>query len=147
MDRGTRGAGAGLAGCLAALLSPEAGVRGRAEALLQSAERDAPGALVQELCAVAAAEGAAADVRQLACILLKNFVRVHWRADAPRFVPPLLGPAEKLLVKRTVTQLLGARDARLRSAVALCVATIAGWEWPREWPSVCLLYTSPSPRD
>ena len=106
-----------MSGCLGALRSADAGARGRAEAVLRRAEREAPGLLAEELCAVAAAEGAAPAVRQLACVLLKNFVRAHWRRDAPRFEPPLLGAAAKLRVKRTVTQLHRGLGVAARVAV------------------------------
>ena len=129
------GSGSGILGCLATLLSADERTRKGAESFLNRAERECPAVLVRELCAVISAESAPLHLRQLACILLKNFVKVHWRADVPRFVPPLLGAEDKLLVKRTVTQLLGVKDTKLRTAVALCIATIVAWEWPEEWPS------------
>ena len=79
---------------------------------------------------------AEAAARQLAAVVLKNFLRTHWCEAAVTFTPPLVSDHEKAAVRAALPRGLSDRVPRIRTAVGVAVATIAQWDWPDEWPSL-----------
>ncbi|XP_058802875.1 importin-9 isoform X2 [Phymastichus coffea] len=75
-------------------------------------------------------------IRQLASVLLKQYVEYHWSSSAEKFRPPEL----KLHVKDKIKTLLplGLHEtiSKVRTAVAYTISRIAHWEWPENWPGL-----------
>jgi len=94
------------------------------------------------LVQVACAEGhVAPELRQLAAVILKNHVRVHWCEEAEAFAPPCICDEEKAAVRAALPAGLRDSSAGIRTAVSAAVACIATWDWPDLWPELmdCLL--------
>ena len=101
------------------------------------------------LCSVALdVQRVALELRQLAALLLKQFVRAHWSDDpdddeleaaavaataAPRIV---VCEAEKAAVRAALPSGLADRAARIRTAVSMTIAAIAQTDWPDAWPEL-----------
>ncbi|KJE91965.1 hypothetical protein CAOG_03009 [Capsaspora owczarzaki ATCC 30864] len=82
-------------------------------------------------------------VRQLAGILLQQFVTKRWQGHFARDPVTderlsLLAPAPpadvKARVRELVVPVLGCTDSKLRSAAAYLLASIGKYEWESEWP-------------
>lgn len=75
-------------------------------------------------------------IRQLASVLLKQYVETHWCTVAEKFRPPEIKPAAKEKIKELLP--MGLRDSisKVRTAVAYAISTIAHWDWPENWPGL-----------
>ncbi|OXU19363.1 hypothetical protein TSAR_015966 [Trichomalopsis sarcophagae] len=75
-------------------------------------------------------------IRQLASVLLKQYVENHWSPLAEKFSLPEI----KTHIKQTIKSLLplGLRESisKVRTAVAYAISRIAHWEWPENWPEL-----------
>ncbi|XP_012280793.1 importin-9 [Orussus abietinus] len=75
-------------------------------------------------------------IRQLASVLLKQYVQTHWTHLSEKFRPPEL----KLGTKEKIKELLplGLRESisKVRTAVAYAISAIAHWDWPENWPGL-----------
>ena len=71
-------------------------------------------------------------VRQLAAVILKQVIKKHWSAEAPKFEAPELSANERAHIKAVLPAGLAQESSKLRTAVAMCIAAIAksdpdGW--------------------
>ncbi|XP_026671406.1 importin-9 isoform X2 [Ceratina calcarata] len=75
-------------------------------------------------------------IRQLASVLLKQYVETHWCSVAEKFRPPEVKYAIKEKIKELLP--LGLRESisKVRAAVAYAVSAIAHWDWPENWPGL-----------
>ncbi|XP_011701232.1 PREDICTED: importin-9 [Wasmannia auropunctata] len=75
-------------------------------------------------------------IRQLASVLLKQYVETHWCSLAEKFRPPELNNAVKERIKELLP--LGLRESisKVRTAVAYAISGIAHWDWPENWPGL-----------
>ncbi|KYN23174.1 Importin-9, partial [Trachymyrmex cornetzi] len=75
-------------------------------------------------------------IRQLASVLLKQYVETHWCSLAEKFRPPELDNAAKERIKELLP--LGLRESisKVRTAVAYAISGIAHWDWPENWPGL-----------
>ncbi|KAL6255028.1 hypothetical protein P5V15_013362 [Pogonomyrmex californicus] len=75
-------------------------------------------------------------IRQLASVLLKQYVETHWCSLAEKFRPPELNNAAKEKIKELLP--LGLRESisKVRTAVAYAISGIAHWDWPENWPGL-----------
>ncbi|XP_015606737.1 importin-9 isoform X2 [Cephus cinctus] len=75
-------------------------------------------------------------IRQLASVLLKQYVEIHWCASAEKFRPPELRLSTKERIKELLP--LGLRESisKVRTAVAYAISAIAHWDWPENWPGL-----------
>ena len=78
----------------------------------------------------------ALEIRQLAAVLLKRFVRTHWSDEAENFAPPAVLTDEKAAVRAALPAGLHDPVPRVRTAVGMVVAAIAAHDFPDEWPSL-----------
>ena len=78
----------------------------------------------------------ALEIRQLAAVLLKRFVRTHWSDEAENFAPPAVLADEKAAVRAALPAGLHDPVPRVRTAVGMVVAAIAAHDFPDEWPSL-----------
>ncbi|XP_014226258.1 importin-9 isoform X1 [Trichogramma pretiosum] len=74
--------------------------------------------------------------RQLASVLLKQYVENHWSSLSNTFRPPELKPLIKAKIKELL--ILGLKEplSKVRSAVAHAISKIASWDWPENWPEL-----------
>ncbi|XP_053974223.1 importin-9 [Hylaeus anthracinus] len=75
-------------------------------------------------------------IRQLASVLLKQYVETHWSSVAEKFRPPEIKHATKEKIKELLP--LGLREpiSKVRTAVAYAISAIAHWDWPENWPGL-----------
>lgn len=76
-------------------------------------------------------------VRQLASVLLKQYVDAHWcRHGEDKFRPPETLPEAKAIIRDLLPKGLEDSNSKIRSGVAHVVAAVAHWDWPDEWPNL-----------
>ncbi|PBC27176.1 Importin-9 [Apis cerana cerana] len=75
-------------------------------------------------------------IRQLASVLLKQYVETHWSFVAEKFRPPEIKYTTKERIKELLP--LGLRESisKVRTAVAYAISAIAHWDWPENWPGL-----------
>eukprot|EP01103_Thecamoeba_quadrilineata_P012676 TRINITY_DN331_c0_g1_i4.p1 TRINITY_DN331_c0_g1~~TRINITY_DN331_c0_g1_i4.p1 ORF type:complete len:953 (-),score=187.82 TRINITY_DN331_c0_g1_i4:31-2889(-) len=71
----------------------------------------------------------------MASVLLKKYVKEHWKSFGKDFVSPEVNPQEKDEIKNRLLPLLADNHSKIRTTVAMVISNIAYWEWPEEWPS------------
>ncbi|XP_023646011.1 importin-9 isoform X2 [Capsella rubella] len=123
-----------LLGCLSASLDPNQNVRSFAETSLNQASLQ-PG-FGSALCRVAANKDLSLGLRQLAAVLLKQFIKKHWRENEEAFEYPVVSNEEKALIRG---QLLGSLDdshRKICTAISMDISSIATYDWPEEWPEL-----------
>ena len=81
-------------------------------------------------------------LRQMAGVLLKQYVDVHWSIDADKFKPPEASPQTKATIRAILPHGLKESISKVRSSVAYCISCIAHWDWPDEWPELFGILTT-----
>ncbi|XP_066586288.1 importin-9 isoform X2 [Prorops nasuta] len=76
------------------------------------------------------------SIRQLASVLLKQYVQTHWSSVAEKFCPPELKPATKERIKELLPHGLNEPISKVRTSVAYAISAIAHWDWPENWPGL-----------
>lgn len=122
---------------LTAILSPVQEVRAAAEEQIKVLE-------VTEEFGVHLAEltvdphGALA-IRQLASVILKQYVETHWCSQSEKFRPPETTDQAKAAIRELLPSGLRESISKVRSSVAYAVSAIAHWDWPEAWPQLFTL--------
>ncbi|KAL4622441.1 importin-9 [Arapaima gigas] len=122
---------------LTAILSPVQEVRAAAEEQIKVLE-------VTEEFGVHLAEltvdprGALA-IRQLASVILKQYVETHWCSQSEKFRPPETTERAKAAIRELLPGGLREAISKVRSSVAYAVSAIAHWDWPEAWPQLFTL--------
>ncbi|XP_043599539.1 importin-9 isoform X2 [Bombus pyrosoma] len=75
-------------------------------------------------------------IRQLASVLLKQYVETHWSSVAEKFRPPEIKYATKERIKELLPIGLRESISKVRAAVAYAISAIAHWDWPENWPGL-----------
>lgn len=75
-------------------------------------------------------------IRQLAAVILKNYVRTHWQEGTRGFAPPEVGEEEKAYVRNLLPRGIADPDSKIRTAVGMAVARVAEHDWPHAWPEL-----------
>jgi hypothetical protein len=88
------------------------------------------------LCSIALSPAAPAELRQLAAVLLKQHIKAHWVEGERRYEPPTATDEEKRFIKEALPAGLAEAHSKVRTAVALAIATIAKWDYPEQWPGL-----------
>ncbi|KAH7416171.1 hypothetical protein KP509_14G078800 [Ceratopteris richardii] len=123
-----------LFNCLNATLDVDPGTRKAAEDALSSASTQ-PGygvALAQFIVDKSLPVG----IRQLAAVVLKQYVKQHWQEGDEKYVPPCVSPEEKVSIRTLLMQAVDDSYGKIRTAVGMAVASIASCDWPEEWPDL-----------
>lgn len=90
-------------------------------------------------------------LRQLAGVLLKQYITHHWSPlDETNFIPPVVTPESKNRIKTLLLNALGqdcdlrdqGPEKKLKGAIAYAVSTIAHYDWPEEWPELFVTLVS-----
>ncbi|XP_068637153.1 uncharacterized protein [Aristolochia californica] len=123
-----------LLNCLTATLDTNQDIRSFAEASLQQASLQ-PGFGVA-LSKVAINKELPFGLRQLAAVLLKQFVKQHWQEDEETFVHPVVSTSEKSLIRQHLLLALDDPHGKICTAVGMAVVSIAQYDWPEDWPEL-----------
>ena len=119
---------------LSAVLSPDHGTRVDAEQRIKVYEvMEDFGVCLAELAVDSHADFA---IRQLASLVLKQYVETHWCQISEKFVEPETTELAKTAIKHMLP--LGLRDPskKIRATLAYAISAIAHWDWPENWPDL-----------
>ncbi|KAL4226818.1 Importin 9 [Mactra antiquata] len=75
-------------------------------------------------------------IRQLASVLLKQYVEVHWCVHSEKYQSPETPAASKEQIRKILPIGLKETISKVRSSVAYAVSAIAHWDWPEAWPDL-----------
>ncbi|KAG7472163.1 hypothetical protein MATL_G00105990 [Megalops atlanticus] len=122
---------------LAAILSPVQEVRAAAEEQIKVLEvTEEFGVHLAEL--TVDPQGSLA-IRQLASVILKQYVETHWCAQSEKFRHPETSERAKVAIRELLPGALRESISKVRSSVAYAVSAIAHWDWPEAWPQLFTL--------
>uniref|UniRef100_A0A8D3AJA6 Importin 9 n=1 Tax=Scophthalmus maximus TaxID=52904 RepID=A0A8D3AJA6_SCOMX len=122
---------------LTAILSPVQEVRAAAEEQVKVLEvTEEFGVHLAEL--TVDPQGALA-IRQLASVILKQYVETHWCSQSEKFRPPETTDHAKAAIRELLPGGLRESISKVRSSVAYAVSAIAHWDWPEAWPQLFTL--------
>ncbi|XP_030632870.1 importin-9 [Chanos chanos] len=122
---------------LTAILSPVQEVRAAAEEQIKVLEvTEEFGVHLAEL--TVDPQGALA-IRQLASVILKQYVETHWCSQSEKFRPPETTDRAKAAIRELLPGGLREAISKVRSSVAYAVSAIAHWDWPEAWPQLFTL--------
>ncbi|XP_029288165.1 LOW QUALITY PROTEIN: importin-9 [Cottoperca gobio] len=122
---------------LTAILSPVQEVRAAAEEQIKVLEvTEEFGVHLAEL--TVDPQGALA-IRQLASVILKQYVETHWCSQSEKFRPPETSDQAKAAIRVLLPSGLREAISKVRSSVAYAVSAIAHWDWPEAWPQLLTL--------
>ncbi|XP_047204400.1 importin-9 [Girardinichthys multiradiatus] len=122
---------------LTAILSPVQEVRAAAEEQIKVLEvTEEFGVHLAEL--TVDPQGALA-IRQLASVILKQYVETHWCSHSEKFRPPETTDQAKAAIRELLPSGLRESISKVRSSVAYAVSAIAHWDWPEAWPQLFTL--------
>ncbi|XP_047964130.1 importin-9 [Salvia hispanica] len=123
-----------LINCLNASLDPNHQIRNFAETSLNQASLQ-PGYGVA-LARVAANRELPFGLRQLAAVLLKQYIKKHWDEDEDDFENPAVASNEKASIRGLLLSSLDDPNKKICTAVSVAVSTIAQYDWPDDWPEL-----------
>ena len=123
-----------LVACLQATLHMDTATRQAAEQRLR--ELGALPGYCHCLVVLSLDEAVPVAIRQLAAVVLRQYVRIHWCEAADDFAPPCVPADERAAVRAALPAGLRASVPRVRTAVSMVIACIAQWDWPEEWPGL-----------
>ncbi|XP_041347809.1 importin-9-like [Gigantopelta aegis] len=75
-------------------------------------------------------------VRQLASVLLKQYVEAHWSQHSDKFRSPETIDAAKQHIRELLPQGLYESVSKVRTSIAYAMSAIAHWDWPEVWPDL-----------
>ncbi|XP_018412390.1 PREDICTED: importin-9 [Nanorana parkeri] len=75
-------------------------------------------------------------IRQLASVVLKQYVENHWCAQSEKFRLPETTERAKAAIRLLLPRGLRESISKVRSSVAYAVSAIAHWDWPEAWPQL-----------
>ncbi|GFY70331.1 importin-9 [Trichonephila inaurata madagascariensis] len=119
---------------LTSILSPIHGVRISAEQQINVLEVTDEFAV--HLTELMLDQNAPLAIRQLASVLLRQYVESHWATAAEKFRPPEATAEAKAAVRAMLPMGLHESISKLRSSVAYAISAIAQWDWPEDWPEL-----------
>lgn len=123
-----------LLNCLQSTLDTNHDVRSFAEASLHQASLQ-PGFGVA-LSKVTVNKELPLGLRQLAAVLLKQFIKQHWQEDEETFIQPIVSTEEKAAVRNLLLLALDDPHGKICTAVGMAIASIAHYDWPEDWPNL-----------
>ncbi|XP_004238985.1 uncharacterized protein [Solanum lycopersicum] len=123
-----------LINCLNATLDPNQQVRSFAETSLQQATLQ-PG-FGSSLCRIAEKRELPLGLRQLAAVILKQFIKKHWQEGEEGFEHPVVSSDEKVAIRGLLLPLLDDPHRKICTAIGMAVASIAHYDWPEDWPDL-----------
>ncbi|KAL1807817.1 hypothetical protein ACET3Z_024807 [Daucus carota] len=123
-----------LLNCLNATLDTNQQVRSFAETSLNQASVQ-PG-FGSALCRIAGNRELPLGARQLAAVLLKQFVKKHWQENEENFEHPVVSIQEKETIRSLLLLSLDDNHKKICTAISMAVASVAHYDWPEDWPDL-----------
>jgi len=123
-----------LVNCLNATLDANLQIRQAAEEALKQASLQAGYGVA--LTKATLNKEVPLGLRQLAAVLLKQYVKQHWQKDDKNFISPEVSLEDKAAIKELLPPALEDPHGKIRTAVGMAIASIANWDWPEEWPGL-----------
>ncbi|XP_074582872.1 uncharacterized protein LOC141839108 isoform X1 [Curcuma longa] len=123
-----------LLDCLSATLDTSRDVRSFAEASLQQASSQS--GFGAALSRIIVNKEISFGLRQLAAVLLKQFIKQHWQENDENFVHPVVLQDEKAIIRQLLLSSLDDSHGKIRTAVSMAVASIAHYDWQEDWPEL-----------
>ena len=84
----------------------------------------------------------ALEERQMATVLLKNFISTHWNSDSQGSKEPTVKSVVKTKLKSVLPLGLSDTVRKIQIGIASTLATIAKFDYPHNWPEMIPLITS-----
>lgn len=131
---GMEGGQVWLLNCLNATLDVNPGTRKTAEDALNTASTQ-PGYGVA-LSKLILDKALPLGLRQLAAVVLKQYVKQHWQEGEDKYRPPTVPSEDKMIIRSLLLQVLDDSHGKIRTAVGMAIASIASCDWPEEWPDL-----------
>ncbi|XP_006822545.1 importin-9 [Saccoglossus kowalevskii] len=75
-------------------------------------------------------------IRQLASVILKQYVEAHWSQHSDKFRPPETSDTAKMAIRSMLPAGLRETISKVRTSVAYAISAIAHWDWPDAWPQL-----------
>lgn len=75
-------------------------------------------------------------VRQLAGVLFKQYIDIHWSKNAEKFEEPEVDAAVKARIRDLLPLGLSDPSSKLRTQVSVSMALIGTYDWPDAWPQL-----------
>ena len=125
---------AAMINLLQSLLSSDAAERSSGELTLAQASKQSGFALA--LVQTILQQEYDVGIRQMAAVLLKQHVKVHWAEESKHFSPPVVADNEKAAIRHSLPQGLTDPQPKLRTGVSMAIAAIAKWDLPDAWPEL-----------
>ncbi|GAB6022996.1 Importin 9 [Chamberlinius hualienensis] len=119
---------------LTAILSPQHDVRVTAEEQIKALEVTEEFGI--HLTELSLDSNAPLEIKQLASVLLKQYVESHWSHNANKYRPPEVAENVKVMIRQILPLGLKEQVSRIRSSAAYAIAAIAQWDWPESWPNL-----------
>ncbi|XP_039253592.2 importin-9-like [Styela clava] len=76
------------------------------------------------------------SLRQLASLILKQYVDTHWSSISEKFSPPEASENAKIAIRQMLPIGLADPQRKIRTSIAYAISAIAGWDWPENWPGL-----------
>ncbi|KAF2359254.1 Exportin-1/Importin-beta-like [Trinorchestia longiramus] len=114
------------------ILSPQSAIRQQAEEHIKVLK------VTEEfgvhLAEVALDSNGNLPVRQLASVLLQQYVEEHWHDGSQKFQVPECPEQSKQRIRQILPQGLYEPSRKVRSSIAYALSCIGVWDWPDDWP-------------
>lgn len=83
-------------------------------------------------------QNCAEPARQQAVVLLRRYVSNNWPGIGDKCITQI-SPDVKQRVRQELFRGFDDQSSKIRNGIAYCISTIAGQDWPQEWPDFCNL--------
>ncbi|XP_067683421.1 importin-9-like [Haliotis asinina] len=119
---------------LTAILSPQHDTRTDGENQIKALEvTEEFGVFLAEITVDASGPLA---IRQLASVLLKQYVEAHWSQHSDKFRAPETTEPAKQKIRELLPLGLQESISKVRTSIAYAISAIAHWDWPEAWPQL-----------
>uniref|UniRef100_A0A6A7FW59 Importin-9-like n=3 Tax=Hirondellea gigas TaxID=1518452 RepID=A0A6A7FW59_9CRUS len=73
-------------------------------------------------------------IKQLASVLLQQYVEAHWFEGSPKFRVPECPESSKKKIREVLPHGLYEPSRKVRSSLAYAISCIGAWDWDEKWP-------------
>ncbi|XP_021944013.1 importin-9 [Folsomia candida] len=123
--------------CLQGSLSPEGDVRRGAEERLKALEVTENHPIhLMEIVLDNGDHCLPPPIRQLASVILRQYIDTHWTSITEKFVAPEPSEQAKAILRSNLPIGLTYSESKIRNSIAAIISTIAHWDWPEQWPNL-----------
>ena len=117
------------------LNQPETNVRKQAEDAFNNQQKTDPQIAIS-LLNLTLNQANPLDIRQQAVILLRRYISNNWAGIGDKCMINI-HPEVKLALRNKLFSGLTDQSTKIQNGIAYCISTVAGCDWPNEWPEFC----------